>query len=126
MAITSNAISVVQIPTNGNEWDVFLYSADFTGCEEIKAAETGMTHYIRRIMINTVTAMNITLGSGESTGSVTTAHIGPIPVAAGNFCYAIAFRGKGMKITPGASFTIDTDAAGAITIYAEGKTCTTS
>jgi hypothetical protein len=126
MAITSNTISVVQIPTNGNEWAVSLYSADFTGCEEIKAAETGMTHYIRRIMINTVTAMNITLGSGESTGSVTTAHIGPVPVAAGNFCYAIAFGGKGMKITPGASFTIDTDAAGAITIYAEGKTCTTS
>lgn len=123
MAITSNTISVVEIPIIGNDWVVSLYSADIQGCEDIKAAAAGKCHYIKKLLIHTITAMNLTIGSGEGTSAVEAILIGPVPIAAGNFVYEIDFGRKGMKIPVGKAFTIDGSAAGAITIYAEGKTC---
>ncbi len=123
MSITSNTIEVVTIPVTGNDWAASLYSADIQGCEVLKAAEAGKCHYIKRILINTVTAMNITIGYGVSSSAPVGILFGPIPVAAGNFAWAISFAGKGLRVPKGQSLTIDGSATGAVSIYVEGKTC---
>lgn len=123
MSITANTYNIVEIPSEGNEWDVSLYSADISGCEDIKAAEAGKSHYLKRIEFRCATEMTVSIGSGETTGSVTTIHLGPIPFDAASGIFVKTFRGKGLKCTSGLALTIDSSAEGPIAIFAEGKTC---
>jgi len=124
MAITPNTINVQDLPTAGADWNVSLYSADLSGCEEIKAAVARANIYLTRIQIRTATALTLTIGSGETTGAVTTIHLGPIPFDAASGFFAISFPDKkGMKCTEGLALVIDADGAGATWVYAEGRTC---
>jgi hypothetical protein len=123
MAITDNTINVLPIPHEGNEWAVSLYTADASGCEAIKAAETGKSHYIKKIMIYTASTITIDLGSGGDGGTaVTTPHFLTVPISA-TTPFIVSFGEKGMKLTSGLSFAIDASGAGAMAIYVEGKTC---
>jgi hypothetical protein len=124
MAITSNTYNLVELPSEGSLFYESLYSTDITGAESIIAAAAGKSHYITYLQVRTATAMAITVGSGVTTGSVTTAHIGLVPMdaASGIFVWK-APPGKGLKCTSGLAAVIDSDTAGAIWIEAHGKTC---
>lgn len=128
MAITTNSIVVGRVPIDGKEWTVSKYSADLSGCEELLAAETGKCHWVTKLLINTVTTLNVSVGSGETTNAVTTVYLGPIQFTAAQPTLVLDFvdlvRGnRGMKVASGTALTADSSASGAIFIYAEGKTC---
>lgn len=124
MAITANTFTLVTLPTDGVLFYKSLQSADVTGCEELVAAVSNKTHYITQLLIRTDAAMDITIGSGETTSAVTTTHWGPVPLdaASGIFLWK-APPGMGLKCTAATSLTIDSTASGTIWIEAYGKTC---
>jgi len=122
MAITSNTINVVAIPTEGNEWAKSMYTLSAADEEEIIAGESGKSHYLKKLMIRCATTTTISIGSG-SDGTMTTLHLGPIPVNAASGCFTISFGEKGMKCNSGLALVIITTDAAPIMIYAEGKTC---
>lgn len=124
MAITANTFNLQALPTAGKAWQVSLQSEDLSGCEAIKAAESGYTHYITSLHIRTDAAMDISIGSGGDGGtSVTTVHIGPVPVDAASGFYLWKSPEKmGLKCTSGLSIAIDSSASGTVWIEAHGFT----
>lgn len=126
MAITANTYSLVALPTDGVLFYKSLQSADVTGAEEITAASTGHTHYITKLLVHADAAMDISIGSGETTGAVTTVHFGPVPLDAtfGKFEWE-APPGMGLQCTTATAIVVDSSGAGTIWIEAHGKTCTT-
>ena len=124
MAITANTFNIVELPSEGLLFYRSLQSADITGGEEVVAGVSEKTHYITFLLIRTDAAMDITFGSGETTGAVTTTHIGAVPLdaASGIFVWK-APPGKGLKLTSSLAAVIDSTAAGTIWIEARGKTC---
>jgi hypothetical protein len=124
MAITANTFNTVGLPSDGPCFYKSLQSADLTGAEEIIAGAAGKSHYITYLQIRTATAMGITIGSGETTGAVTTTYIGLVPLdaASGIFVWK-APPGMGLRCTSGLALVIDSDTAGAVWIEARGKTC---
>ena len=124
MAITNNTFNVVNPPIEGNNWAVSVYSANASGGEDIKAAESGKSHYVRKLIIATqsVSDLTVDIGSGQDTG-ITTIHLGPIPMPDAGGSITIDFGDdKMLKCTAGASLAVDTSAECPIWIYAEGKT----
>lgn len=122
-ANTANPIEVAIIPITGKTFHLSHYNTNLTGCENLVAGVANTTHYLKKIMIRTATAMTITIGSGEEpAGSVETIHIGPVPLDAASGFFAISFGEKGIKCVKGKAITIDASAAGAVWIYAEGFT----
>lgn len=124
MALTPNTFNIVELPREGVLFYKSLQSEDVTGAEDIAAAVAGKTHYITSLLVRTDAAMDIDIGSGETTGAVTTTHIGPVPLdaASGIFLWR-APHGMGLKCTSSTAFVIDSTAAGTIWIEAHGKTC---
>lgn len=123
MAITARAIDVREIPSEGNEWQVSLHSADVSDCENIVAAAEGKAHYLKKLHIRCASEISISIGSGEDDNAVETIHLGPIPLDAGSGIFLISFGKRGMKCVDNKPLTIDATGAGAVAIYAEGKTC---
>ena len=109
MAITTNAI-VMKVPTLDGSWKVAsLYSADFTGGEDLVAAVSGKYIYVRKIQLITGSVSDTTfdIGAGQGTG-VTTIYIGPInvPDAGGNTI--IEFDGdECMQVAKSTALSID-------------------
>ncbi len=124
MTITANTYNIAELPNEGLFFYRSLQSEDVSGAEELVAAVAGATHYITDLLIRTDAAMDVSIGSGETTGSVTTVHIGPVPLdaASGIFIWK-APPGFGLKCTASSAFDIDSSAAGTIWIEARGKTC---
>jgi hypothetical protein len=97
-------------------------SADASGCEELKAAVAGKSIIVDHLTINNgANAISITIGEGETGGAVTTALIGPIAMAA-NTSLQFDFMRGGMKLTAATSLTVDASGAGAVCIFAQGRT----
>lgn len=117
MAIT------VTTPTPGKfGWIVNGVSADASGCEELKATPgAGLSLIVDHLTINNgANAISITIGEGEAAGAVEAALIGPIAMAANTslqFCFL-----QGMVLTANKSLTVDASGAGAICIFAQGRT----
>lgn len=97
-------------------------SADASGCEELKAAPAaGISIVVDHLTINNgANAISITIGSGEDTGAVETALIGPIAMAA-NTSLQFMFP-YGMVLTAAKSLTVDASGAGAVCIFVQGRT----
>lgn len=126
MAITTNTVSFVRPPVEGDEWFVSAYSADFSGAEDLKAAVTGKCHYIRKIQVfgQSVTDLTVTFGADQGTG-VTTTYLGPISLPdAGGTCLIDFGPDHALKVTAGATFAVDMSAASPTTILVWGKTAT--
>ena len=113
----------VTTPTPGKfGWIINATSADASGTEELKAAPAaGTSLVVDHLTINNgANAISITIGEGKTGAGVTTALIGPIAMAANtsiqfNFAY-------GMVLTAATSLTVDASGAGAICIFAQGRT----
>ncbi len=124
MTLTANTYQISALPNEGLLFYKSLSSEDVTGCEEVVAAVSGATHYITDVLIRTDAAMDISLGSGESTDAITTVHLGPAPLdaASGIFIWK-APPGMGLRCTSDTAFTIDSTAAGTLWLEVRGKTC---
>ena len=114
MAITLDTHSVDRVGFVANG-----YSADWSGCEELVAAVSGKSIYVERVYINSNTAINYTIGAGETTGAVTNEVLGPLYMAA-NSNAAFDFSGRPVKIAAGVALTADASGAGAATIVIQG------
>jgi hypothetical protein len=127
MAITVNSAAVVRDRLEGDWWFVSVYSADLSGCEELKAAVTGKSHYIRKIQIlaQSVTDITFTIGAGETSDAVTTAYLGPIPLpdAGGGAIFDFG-PDHVLKIAVSSALTIDASAACPTMVLVWGKTAT--
>jgi hypothetical protein len=127
MAFTVNAFVLEELPTAGKDWYKSLAIEDLSGAEDVAAAEAGFTHYLTRLTVRADAAMDITIGSGETGGAVTTIHLGPVPLAAGfGFYQWTAPKGKGLKFTAGAAIVADAAYAsgtGTIFVEAHGRSC---
>ena len=115
------------LPSAGKDWHESLQTTDARGCEAIKAAESGHSHYITKLKIRVGANMDVSIGSGGDGGTaVTTVHFGPIPFkgqgASGQYDWK-APRGKGIKCTSGLSIAVDSTALGTLWIETDGKTC---
>lgn len=123
MAITANTYVVDDLPLDGNMFYRSLTSEDASGCEEILAASSGHAHYLTKLIIHGDAAIDVSVGSGETTGAITTVHFGLIPLSAeaGLFEWN-APPGKGVKCTDETSITVDASGAGTLRIEAHGKT----
>ncbi len=124
MAIANLTINVTTPPISSDWFGKSMTSADVTGTEELLAAVAGKSHYIRRVVISCGTASaTISLGSGETTGALTSTQIGPITFSASTaHPFVLDFGEKAMKIAAGISFNIDGVTAAPVWIYFEHKT----
>lgn len=114
MAITlkSNSVGQAGFLANGN-------SADWSGCETLVAAVTGKSIIVERITINSLTAINYTVGAGETGGAVTAVVLGPIYCAA-NSTQSVVFP-RGLRLAAATALVVDASGAGAATVIAEGR-----
>lgn len=114
-------MGAVTLKTNGTLTAGFVanaYSADFSGCEEIRAAVAGQSIYIERIVINTLAAEIITIGAGETGGAVTAVVIGPIYTGATS-THILTFS-RPIKITAATALVVDAAGAGETTVIVQG------
>ena len=93
-------------------------SADLSGCETLKAAVSGKSIYLERLIINSASAINITVGAGETTGAVTTVLVGPIYFAANTYIELVFTRP--LKLAANTALTVDASGAGNVTLIAQG------
>lgn len=96
-------------------------SANASGCEEIIAATSGKQIKIRHLTINNgENALSHTIGEGETTpGSVDTALIGPIAMAA-NTSLQWNFNPP-MDLTVAKSLVLDSSGSGAVCVFVQGE-----
>ena len=104
-------------------WVVNATNADWSGTEAIKAAPatTGQSHYINSIVLNSASAINFTIGAGETASAVTTVIVGPIYMAANTTLPQIVFH-KPIKLAADTALVMDASGAGNATVIVEGYT----
>lgn len=98
MSIEANVFDMRTIPSAGKNWYESLQTEDVTGAEEIKEAESGFSHYITKLKLRTDAPMDISIGSGQGGGAVTTVHFGPVPIV-----------GLGSELVVNGGFDADSD-----------------
>jgi len=125
MAITTNSFTVQSLPSGGGEFHKSMYSADASDEEVVVAAVAGSSIFLTKLMLRCATACTVSIGSG-SDGTMTTLHIGPIPLDAASGFVPLSFGGKGMRCDSGLALVLITSVAAPIWIYAEGKICNDS
>lgn len=128
MAIAVKTLEIHEIPAAGGEFYISASSADASGTEEILAAVARASHYVSKIIIKCCPAaaavITVSIGSGETTGALTTAHLDLIPFSGDAGAeFRLDLGKKGIKFVEGQSIAIDASAAGLVHVYIEGKTC---
>jgi hypothetical protein len=117
MAITATAVQ-----NSGGGWAVNAYSADASGCEEIKAAPgAGNNLEVHSLTLNCATAISVTVGAGETDGSVTSILVGPVVFTATGQTFTRVFNPP-ILLAANTSLTIDASGAGPILAIVQGKT----
>ena len=124
--VTTNTLTMKQLPMDGNMFYASLYSANWSTVGNVLAAVAGSSHYITRFIIAVQSTENVTvrLGSGSGVDVVTTNHFGliPFPDLGGSLEWK-APDGMGAKCTDSTEIALETSAAAPLWIYIEGKTC---
>lgn len=118
VTVTSNDVGKT---SQGGSFIVNAYSANASGCEELKSTPgTGKAIYIKRIYINAVTPITVTIGEGETTpGSVDTTVLGPLTFGTGAGNFEANFYPE-LKLTNNKSLVVDSSATGDVCIIVEG------
>ncbi len=116
------AIAVTSPQASRSGWIKNATSADASGCEEIIAAPAaGVSIVIEHLVISSDAAISVTIGAGETGGSVTAALIGPVTFAAGQtIVFPFSGRTQGLIVTAATSLTVDASGAGNICVWAQG------
>ena len=115
MAIT------VTTPTAKNGFILNATSADASGCEELKAAESGKTIKVRQLTMsnNSEGTLTMTIGGGETGGAVTAALLGPVSLLTGQ-SMSWTFNPP-MEAGASTALVVDASGAGAICVFAQGE-----
>ena len=124
-AMTSNSIVITKMPSDGAPFNLSLYNADVSGCEDLIALSAGKCHYVKKIKLyaQSVTDVTFTIGSAETgPGTVSTIYLGPIPLSDTGSNFEIDFGENAMKCAVGTALTIDSSAACPVFVWLEGKT----
>jgi hypothetical protein len=111
-------LATLQPATHG--WVANANSADLSGCETIVAAVASTQIIVDYVEINTDTALNVTLGEGETAGAITTVKFGPYYLAA-NSTIIVPLPPGGIILTSATALTVDASGAGNVTITAWGR-----
>ena len=106
--------------TSRNGWIVNAYSADASGCEVALAAVTGKRHVLEHVTVVSGSAIDVTIGDGESSSAVETTRLGPLDMAAGS-SVSIPLPG-GLYLTSGKAVTFDAEGAGKVCVILQGRT----
>ena len=114
------AITTVSPSRTTSGWIVDATSADLSGCESLVAAVSGKSIVVDYMIINTNTALNVTVGEGKTGAAVTTVKSGPWYLAA-NSAIIVPMPPGGMKLTAATALTIDASGAGNVTVFAWGR-----
>lgn len=130
MAITATASTCSTKPLEKNtQWFVNAYSADASGCEEIKAAPAAGTSLVITSLsvICAVKDITVTIGAGDTGGAVTTVIWGPLPfvaeVTAAGYIFGVQYTCKfdtPIVLAAATSLTVDASGAGAVIVMAQG------
>jgi hypothetical protein len=96
-------------------------TGDVSGTEDIKAAASGLSHYIESVAINAVAAQTVTIGAGETGGAVTAPIIGPVSctTSGGNLVYTFT---RPIKMAANVALVIDSSGAGVVCAVVTGYT----
>lgn len=93
-------------------------SADLSGCEELVAAVAGKSIKVKHLTINSGAAITVTLGAGETAGSVTAALLGPVSFAT-NQSLQWNFWPL-MELPVATALTVDASGAGDVCVFVQG------
>ncbi len=105
-------------------------SADLTGTEELVAAPSAGSLYLRHLsIICAVKDITVTIGAGETASAVTTVIIGPVPFIVGvtdaGYIHAVQHVwnfAPAIKLVATTSLTVDASGAGQVQIFVQGYT----
>jgi hypothetical protein len=97
-------------------------SADFSGTEELVPAVTAKSHYITALLISCVSAINVTIGAGETGGAVTAVLLGPFYFAATAGSPINLQFSPPIKVDAATAIVADASGGGATTIVIQGYT----
>ena len=115
------AITLASLGTDRYGFVANGYSANWSGCESLKAAVTGKSHYIESVTINCASAITITVGAGETGGAVTAVLLGPFTFTASGCHYHCVFP-RPIKVDAATAIVADSSGAGAACIVVTGFT----
>ena len=99
-----------------------INSADFSGTEELVPAVASKSHYIASLYISCVSAINVTIGAGETAGAVTAVLLGPYYFAATAGSPINLSFNPPIKVDSATAIVADASGAGATTINIQGYT----
>ena len=116
MAITTESLNP---STSG--WIINATSADLSGAEIILAAPASGHLYLHRADIFCVSAINVTIGSGEDSSAVETPIIGPVTFTASSAHYSVEFDPP-LKVDATTALTCDASGSGQTCIVVQGHT----
>ncbi|MHB8110507.1 MAG: hypothetical protein ACYDHW_10805 [Syntrophorhabdaceae bacterium] len=118
--VTVNAPDIGKT-SQGGSFIINAYSANASGCEQLKAAPgSGTAIYIRNMSISSATPVTVTIGEGETTpGEVDTTLMGPFKFGTTPHQMQWDFY-PAMKLTNNKSLVMDSDATGDIVVVIQG------
>jgi hypothetical protein len=117
MAITTVSVNNYTTP---KRW-LSQVTGDLSGCEIIKAAVTGQSHYVTKIIISSSDVQAISFGEGESSSDLVTTHIGPIYLPAGGL-FVLDISDNPIQITAATLIAADSNDSHNATVIVEGFT----
>ena len=103
-------------------WAINFASTDASGCEEIKAATSGKSIYLRQLSINCNADITVTIGAGEASSAVSETTIGPVTFDAASCGFAHWDFLEPIKLTEGYSLTVDASNTGVVHVFVAGYT----
>ena len=123
MAVNNTSVPIDPNRNVDNDWIVNSSSPDLSGCESLKAAESGKSHYIKQIYVTCGSDISVTIGEGETSSAVTTKILDPITFKAAGTNFAhFDFRDTPVKLTANTALTADASGAGGTQIVVCGYT----
>lgn len=97
-------------------------SADFSGAEELVPAVASKSHYITSLSISCISAINVTIGAGETAGALTAALLGPYYFLTTSGSPINLQFNPPIKVDAATAIVADASGAGATTINIQGYT----
>jgi hypothetical protein len=126
MSVTATSLTIMDsylknyIPTS--TWIINATSTDFSGCEELKAAETGKSHYITGFTVTTASAINISIGAGKSGSALAATLIGPLYFTTGGPGVVNVDFPEPVKIDISTAIDVDASGSGSSCVIIKGFT----
>ena len=95
--------------------------SDVSACVEVLAAPgAGVSHYLKKVLINVQAEIDVTIGEGKTATAVTSTILGSLGMSA-NSTIVYEFVTP-IKLAANTALTLDASGAGILTVFVEGYT----